>query len=162
MPQSSYAHAPQLLSQCSGACELKLMSPQATTMWDQSPRWAIRDSTEMRGLLTATGEKTTHGNEDPAQPKINRWIFFEEVRGLVLEQNLALESGVASELIAHEVLLGKHPTTSRGSWVSCLCQLCPTISHPPMKVFYKTKKQECPCGQGRVPRSASPSVLASQ
>lgn len=60
------------------------------------------------------------------------------------------------------MLLGKHPTTSQGSWVSCLCQLCPTISHPPMKVFYKTKKLECPCGQGRAPRSASPSVLASQ
>ena len=46
----------------------------------------------MRSLLTATREETTHSDEDPAQPKINKRISFNKVRGLVLDQNLELES----------------------------------------------------------------------
>ena len=69
MPQSSYAHAPQLLSLCSGAGDLQLLSPHASLTKAHMPcLCSTRKAITMRSLhiatreqppLSATGEKPT-------------------------------------------------------------------------------------------------------
>ena len=54
-PQSSRAHAPQLLSLCSGACKPQLLSPCATTA--EAPR--------LEPMLRVGGERGHRGEEWP-------------------------------------------------------------------------------------------------
>ena len=86
MPRSNEARAPQLLSLGSRAREPLLLSPCATTTEARVPRARApqREATAMRSPCTATKSSppTTHhnqrkpasSNEDPVQPKINKFI----------------------------------------------------------------------------------------
>ena len=74
------AHVLQLLSLCSGAQELQLLSPPATITKAQvpwSPCSATREATAMRNSpCFPQPEKSSLDNEDPAQPKIVRKNFL--------------------------------------------------------------------------------------
>ena len=83
MLQSNWARVPQLLSLCSRAWDLQLLSPCAATTEDsvpQSPRSAVREATAMRSLCTVTKdkpylpqlEKSCRSHKDRAQPKIDK------------------------------------------------------------------------------------------
>ena len=75
-PTSCGAAGPQLLSLHSKAQELQLLSPRDANTEACAP-WSLcsttREATTTRSLHTATRD-SPRSNEDPAQPKINKYI----------------------------------------------------------------------------------------
>ena len=67
MPQSNWAHAPQLLSLHSGDCEPQLLSPHATTTEAHTPgaRALQREATARRGPCTSL-------RSGPHSPQVGR------------------------------------------------------------------------------------------
>ena len=76
MLRSNWACAPQLLSLCSRAREPQLLRPARLDPVLRNGRGPCSENPEHRNEdwppLATTGEKPTHSNEDPTQPKINK------------------------------------------------------------------------------------------
>ena len=81
MLRSNQAHAPQLLSLCSRACEPQLLSPCAKTTEAHAPRahalqqekplqWEARAPQWRVGPTCRNERKPARSDEDPTQPKI--------------------------------------------------------------------------------------------
>ena len=79
MPQSSKARVPQLLSLCSGAWQLELLSPHATATVATHPWSATKQAAAMRAratreqpLFTATREKPCNSTQHSQKNQINQ------------------------------------------------------------------------------------------
>ena len=73
-PRSNGACVPQLLSPCSRARTVKLLKPtrlEPVLRSKRSPRNAMLTHCNRRAVSSSQLEKSLHGSEDPAQPKIN-------------------------------------------------------------------------------------------
>ena len=74
MPRSNLAHAPQLLSLRSTACEPQLLKPTCLEPVLRNKRSHCSEKSvhpnEEQPPLAATREKPVQSNEDPKQPKI--------------------------------------------------------------------------------------------
>ena len=84
MPESNYTHAPQLLSQGSGAQEPQLRSPcslRAHVAQQEEPRQREAHIPQLESRsLSPQLEKNPRSNEDPAQP-INTQNYFKKNLG---------------------------------------------------------------------------------
>ena len=66
-------------SQGQGTATTEARAPRAWAPQEEKPlQWEASASQPESSLCSAQLEKSPHGNEDPAQPKINKYFFFKK------------------------------------------------------------------------------------
>ena len=93
MPKSNQTRAPRLWTLYSGARKPrrpKPMRPRARArQQEKPPQWSPGGSTGQRPPLS-TVEKSLHGNEDPAQPWINKYFILRKKKSWTIPCSLLL------------------------------------------------------------------------